>query len=188
MAAIRRIVSSRDAASEGEGLCAWAPASIPTGWETRPSKNGHGSQGLSSRCPHYTRTPHRSRGSAPPFRAGPDTRAGQTPWPSRGSDSPAHRRGAHGHLEASAGSAAAPGDAGSPTRQRRGKRPALCVTPHRDAIQRLPIVGVMPAGLDVVPQRLVGAMGAVCRLDKGPGGRNGGTPWGMGDQSSLCSQ
>ena len=41
MEAIRRIVSSRDAASEGEGLCAWAPASIPTGGEARPS-HGHG--------------------------------------------------------------------------------------------------------------------------------------------------
>ena len=38
-----------------------------------------------------------------------------------------------------------------PRGQRRGKRPALFVMPHREAIQRLPIVGVMRAGRDVVP-------------------------------------
>ena len=65
-----------------------------------------------------------------------------------------------------------------PRDQRRGKQPALFEMPRRDAIQRLPIVGIMPAGLNVVPQRLLGAMGAEFRLDGVPLGRNGGTPAG----------
>ena len=56
----------------GAGPCAWAAASIPTGREACQS-NGHRSRGLSSRHPHCTRSPHRSRCGAPTFRAGPDT-------------------------------------------------------------------------------------------------------------------
>ena len=63
-----------------------------------------------------------------------------------------------------------------PRGQRCGKQPVLIVIPRRDAIERLPIVGVMPAGLAVVPQRLLGAMCAEGRLDGVPLVRDGGTP------------
>ena len=67
-----------------------------------------------------------------------------------------------------------------PRGQRCGKQPALFVMPHRDAIQRFPIVGVIPAGRDVVPQRLLGALCTEGRLDGVPRVRDGGTPRGDG--------
>ena len=75
-----------------------------------------------------------------------------------------------------------------PRGQRIGKQPALFEMPRREVIQHLPIVEVILAGLDVVPQRLVGVLCIEFRLDAGPIGRDGGTRGGMGDQSNSCSQ
>ena len=40
--------------AQASTLCAWTPASIPTGEAARPSNTGHGSRGLSSRHPQCT--------------------------------------------------------------------------------------------------------------------------------------
>ena len=63
-----------------------------------------------------------------------------------------------------------------PRGQRCGKQPALFVMPHRDAMQRFPIVGVIPGGRDVVLQRLLGALCAEYLLDAVPLVRDGGPP------------
>ena len=66
MDTIGRIVSSPDAASEGTGLCAWAPASIPHGRGSAPVPRAWWVLRAFLTAPTL---PHRSRGSAPPFRA-----------------------------------------------------------------------------------------------------------------------